>query len=100
MKKYQKTGVISQQSKEALYGDFSSVGDFAQSKAIVLQAESQFQNLPSDVRKRFKNNVKEFLDYVADEKNSEQLVKWGLKEAPPEKPEPVEVKVISETPTE
>lgn len=70
LKKYQKTGVIPQLYKDPLYGDFSEVADYQAACDLAIQAQAQFDGLPSEVRKRFGNNPEKFLEWVekADEK--------------------------------
>jgi len=74
--------------------------DFQESMNAILQAEKSFSSIPSDIRKKFDNDPAQFLDFIHNKDNQQQLVDWGLANAP-EKVSPVEVIVTnSETPPE
>jgi phage internal scaffolding protein len=61
-----------------IYDDFSSMPELQEAYSIVQKAEDQFMGLPSSVRKKFNNNPEEFLSFVADPKNTEEMQKLGL----------------------
>jgi len=72
--------------------------DFQETMNAILQAEKSFSSIPSDIRKKFDNDPAQFLDFIHNNDNQQQLVDWGLANAP-EKVSPVEVIVTnSETP--
>lgn len=52
--------------------------DYQEAMNIIAQADSMFESLPSDVRNRFKGNPKEFLAFVQNPANGEELVKMGI----------------------
>jgi len=81
LNKYQKTGQLPIMQKTPLYEDFSSVPDYQGSLNIIIKAEEQFNNLPSDIRKKFENDPSKFLEFVDNKDNSEAMIKMGLKEA-------------------
>lgn len=60
---------------------------------VVAEAETMFEDLPSEMRKKFKNNPVVFHDFVCDEKNREELYTMGLAKRP-ERPEPVSVRFV------
>lgn len=60
------------------YGDFSSGMDFTEMMQRVKDAEADMAALPSDIRKRFKNNPAALIDFLADEKNREEAYDLGL----------------------
>lgn len=76
--RYAKTGVFPGADVQGLYGDYSSVPDFHASMDIVLRAQDQFDHLDAKVRKRFNNDPAEFLEFVNDPKNAEEMVNLGL----------------------
>lgn len=60
------------------FGDFSSVPDYRTALEQVHYAEGIFDALPAQVRKRFSNDTAEFLDFVANPANKDELVSMGL----------------------
>ncbi|RLA51446.1 MAG: hypothetical protein DRQ98_11485 [Gammaproteobacteria bacterium] len=78
MAKYQKTGVVDHiNNHQANYGDTTS-DSFHDSMNIIADANSMFEELPSKVRKYFRNDPAQFLDYVQDPNNQDNLVDMGL----------------------
>lgn len=80
------------------YGDFTGVVDFQTAMNAVIEAERSFMTLHADVRARFNNEPQRFLEFCDKAENAEELIKLGLASKRPEpvKPEPVEVRVVSE----
>lgn len=90
MKRYQRTGVLPGDPASMRYGDFSSLPDFMEAMNTVARANEAFAALPAHVRKRFGNDPGEYVDFVADPKNIDEVRKLGLAKA---------VEVPSEAPT-
>lgn len=83
MARYATTGVITHLQKgEPLYGDFSEVEDYQTSLAKVMSAEERFASLPSELRKKFDYNPQNMIDFILDEKNREECIKYGFIERP------------------
>ena len=83
----------------ARYIDATAHTDFAQSLNTKIRADQQFAELPEEVRKKFHNDQREFVDFALDPKNIEQLREWGL--APALKTtDPLKVEVINQPTTE
>jgi len=81
MARYNKTGILGDPldvKKPGYFGDFSDVADFMNISNRIALAQNNFQNLPSDIRAKFGNDVSKLLDYVADPANAEQARKMGL----------------------
>lgn len=88
MKRYQKTGILPDLiKKEPRYGDFSEVTDYIQAIQIVQHAEEQFSALDAHIRKRFNNDPSQFLNFVQDPQNQNELIKMGLAEPKPRNPD-------------
>jgi len=82
MAKFQKTGAITHlQNNQAQYG-FASSHDFRESMEIVEKAERMFAELPSSIRAKFNQSPGEFLDFVQNPENADELVDLGLANAP------------------
>lgn len=83
MAKYQKTGMISFGTNER--PEFMSIDglDFQDALDTVIIANEMFAQMPSSYRKRFNNDPKEFLDFVDDPANLEEMYDLGLATRPP-----------------
>lgn len=78
IKKYSKTGLINHVSQfEASYGDALSM-DFKQANDFVIGAQKKFDELPSNIRKRFKNSAYELLEFMEHPENRPEAIKLGL----------------------
>lgn len=96
MKRYQKTGLFPQHpGDKPRYVSNIGMPDYQQSLEIVMQAQSDFNSLNSELRKRFDNDPAKFLEFVNNPDNADELVKLGLREAPPKEPGPVRVEVVN-----
>jgi len=83
LKKYAATGALPLNIKEnPVYGDYSNVPDYQTALNTIQKAEQQFQGLPSELRDRLQNDPSLFLDFVNNPKNSDELIKYGLKKEP------------------
>jgi len=83
MARFERTGVLDHASKyEGRYGDFTDTPDYLDAMNIVVEAEQMFGDLPAKTRKRFGNDPAEFLQFVGDPKNLDQMVEMGLAKAP------------------
>lgn len=78
MNRYIKTKIAPVVSGEPMYGDFSNAVDYKESMNLVIKAQNQFDGLPANVRKRFSNDPMEFLDFVNDDSNKEEMKRLGL----------------------
>lgn len=79
MAKYQKTGLIEHVNRyQGNYGDFLNVDDYQSSLIKVMQANDAFESLPSSLRKRFSNDPAEFLSFVQNPDNRDEMIELGL----------------------
>lgn len=82
MARFQKTGALDHYARHApQYGDTTGV-DYLDALNVVANANTMFEELPSSVRERFENDPAQFLDFVQDSKNSDEMVELGLKAKP------------------
>lgn len=88
MSRYRQTGLLPQQQRAALSGDFTDVGDFREAQEKVKAAREAFDAVPSNVRKRFHNNPQELVEFLKDPENREEAIKLGLVEKPPKQENP------------
>lgn len=99
MKRYEKTGLIAHVNEyKGDYGAFEAVQDYHSAYNTIIAANRSFESLPSTIRNRFENSPGNFLKFVNDETNHEEMKKLGLlpREAAPAPPQRVE---IVETPS-
>ena len=97
LKKFLKTGVISQSAinkRQATFADVSQIGDFADCHNRIVAAGAAFGTLPAAVRARFANTPAELLDFLSNPANRQEAIDLGiipkpeeLEQPPPETPE-------------
>lgn len=76
--KYDPRTLAEMRSKtEGQYG-FVDSQSFQDAMYIVAKADQMFDQVPSQIRKRFENNPAQFLEFVQNPDNAEELVKMGL----------------------
>lgn len=79
MKRFQKTGILPDMIKEnPVYGDFSEPLDYQEALNIVIAAEHQFMGLNAEIRERFGNDPKKFLEFCHNPENADEMEKLGL----------------------
>lgn len=84
MKKYLKTGVITHINTkkgihtEQLVPDTYTSTTYQEAMNIIATSNSQFEELPSELRKKFANDPSKFLEFLHDPKNYEEAVKLRL----------------------
>lgn len=78
VKKYQQTGELPVHRKVGQFLDVSNVQDYQQSLTTVFEAQKAFDNLPSAIRSRFKNDPQELISFIEDEKNYNEALNLGL----------------------
>lgn len=91
MARYRRTGTIDhiRNVQEGAYADLSDLPDYQDALNTVIVAQSTFNNVPSDIRARFQNDPKQFIDFVSNPANKDELIKLGLANKPaPKTPAP------------
>jgi phage internal scaffolding protein len=78
IRRYEAGELISHVSRfEGTYGDVPSV-DYHDALTLVTNAMSLFQELPSNIRKRFKNDPAELLKFMESPSNRQEAIELGL----------------------
>lgn len=78
LRDYAKTGLMKHaREHEGRYDDVS-VQDFQEAMFIVKEAENMFNDLPSQIRKRFNQSPAEFLDFVQNPENKDEMQRLGI----------------------
>lgn len=80
MKRYYKTGILGNplDQRKGYFGDFTDTVDYHTMSTKLIEIDQQFQTLPSKVREKFNNSPQAALDFLADEKNTDEAVDLGL----------------------
>ena len=79
LKRYDKSGVLDHvNDSKARYGDFVNVDDYHASLDKVMRSEELFDSLPSKVRSKFENDPGQFLDFVGNPENRDEMIELGL----------------------
>lgn len=81
VKKYLKTGELPNQ-RAAVYADVSQLPDYHQAMNTVARAKDAFNSLPSEIRSKFYNDPKIYLDWMNDKKNLEESYNLKLRVKP------------------
>lgn len=76
--KYSSTGLIRQTLAQPLPENLPEPGSFHEAMNIVVHAQQTFDELPVDIRQRFNNDPKEFLEFATDKENLPELRELGL----------------------
>ncbi len=77
LKNYNKTGVMPENHNPGEYRDLDGT-DYQEYMQTVASANSMFEELPSALRKRFKNDPAQLLSFVHDDNNVAEAQKLGL----------------------
>jgi phage internal scaffolding protein len=78
LREYTKTGFIRHAKDHAgIYDDFT-VTDFQEAQYVIAESKSMFESLPSEIRKKHNNDPVQFLNWVQDPKNKEELKSMGV----------------------
>jgi len=84
--RFNKDGVITHLQKHGEKYDDVTGADYKLWMNKLVEAQQMFEELPSHVRNRFGNDPSAFLNFVQDEKNTEDMRKLGLAKGLPENP--------------
>lgn len=78
IRKYSQTGVITHISNfEDKFGNMTGL-DFKEAMDIVVTAQSNFNQLPSNIRNRFQNNPQELLTFMENPLNRDEAIELGM----------------------
>lgn len=86
------------QSQDYRFDDVTG-NDFQEAQMIIAKAQSSFENMPAEIRKRFENNAAKFLDFVQNPDNQSEMVNLGLVPKPEPAPAPAPDPVPDPAPT-
>lgn len=82
MARYEKSGLIEHTANYgAQYANMPNLNDFHEAMNLVTDAQQMFQELPAEMRSEFRNDPGEFLDFVTNPDNMDEMVEMGLANA-------------------
>lgn len=78
IQKYDKHGLITHVSTiEAKYGDMTGA-DYKTAMDLVVNMRTMFNELPSEIRKRFDNSPEKYLTFMENPENRKEAIELGL----------------------
>lgn len=84
MRRFQSTGdisVLNFTTRRPMSGDFTSAPEsYHEALNFVTDTKNEFMKLNADIRSRFHNDPQEFLTFISDASNAEEMVRLGLAE--------------------
>lgn len=86
------TGQMPGISRMPSYGDFRGVADFKSAMNVIRDTEEMFMALPSGLRKKFGNDPQNYLEFVTNPDNIEEMRKLGLAKPAVVTAEPIKAK--------
>lgn len=87
IKLFVKTGITSGNAQNPTYGDFDNEISYQQALNSVIEAQEQFDGLPSNIRKRFHNDPSNLIKFISNNQNKDEAIQLGLIDAPQIPPE-------------
>jgi hypothetical protein len=78
LRDYQRTGMIKHAKNNPGRYDDVSGADFESAMILVANAKSMFEGLPANLRSKFDNNPKTFLDFCQNPVNLPELNRMGI----------------------
>lgn len=80
LKRYSANGVdpFADRLMGARFGDFSNYESFLTAQTRLARVRQGFDALPAEVRARFGNNINQFMEFVTNPNNVEELKSMGL----------------------
>lgn len=86
MKRYEKTGVLPLDTREAVFTDVSAIGSYRDALEVMEKAQEGFLALAPAIREQFLNDPVAFLDFASRPENRAELEKLGVLAAPAAEP--------------
>ncbi len=83
MARFEKTNLLNHVNEhQGNYGNFITDLDYRAAMQAVVEAQEAFDTLPAKIRARFANSPADFLGFVQNPDNLDEMVKLGLANAP------------------
>jgi len=79
MRKSQQTGMVTHLAQyEGRYMDLANRPDFERSQQIIADGKTAFETVPADIRDRFHNNPAEWIEFMQNPDNREEMIELGF----------------------
>lgn len=79
IRKYQRTGMLTHvRENPGVYMDLTDIGDYQEAAQKVVDANTTFNSLSSELRKKFNNDPQNLINYLEDPKNLDEAQELGL----------------------
>lgn len=101
IKQYSQSGMLSHVNAKAAQGAYQDLPDsidFQESLHIIQAAEAAFMTLPAKVRDRFGQDPQQWLAFMEDPNNNDEIRTLGLAKPLEEAPPPLLVEVLEKEP--
>lgn len=97
MRRVMLTGELVGKQMPPPLSEFQDVYDFQSAMNVIRRSQEAFAELPADLRFRFNNDPRLYVDFCTNPDNLPEMVKLGIaKEVkPPPVPEPLAVRVVN-----
>lgn len=82
------TGEMPQGARLPSYGDYAGITDYRAALAAIQEADENFMQYPAEMRARFNNSPHQFMEFVSNPANQEEIYNLGLAERPLPAPTP------------
>ncbi len=76
--RYVRTGCVDHLATYGSSYGFATSVSFHEAMNVITKADQMFLDLPAEVRRRFNGEPGEFLDFVQNPENQEEMIKMGL----------------------
>ena len=91
IRSHDRNGVIEHINRgNAIYADFSGITDFSDALEQIREAQSEFMNIPSEIREKFQNDAGQFFKFASNPDNHQELQDMGLANPSPSVAMPTE----------
>lgn len=88
MKKYEATGMLDHLNKhDGQYANFIAAPDYHTAMNAIRDAGEMFMEIPATIRAKFDNDPAQFLKFVQDPDNLDEMREMGLAHRAPEQPD-------------
>ncbi len=76
--RFQKGAVLEHRNEHRGEYGYATAQTYNEALNVVTKGMSMFEDLPSHIREKFKNDPGQFLEFVQNDKNAKEMVKLGL----------------------
>lgn len=91
LRKQKKTGILNHTNQYAgTYGDFSSAPEYQEAQNLIADAASMFETVPAFIRAQFNNDAMQFVEFMQNNKNIEDIEAMGLDSSHLTPPKPLQ----------